>query len=70
MCGRQVVLKIESVHIVNGRILKGYQYGPIIIGTCKVCGRGTAREVTTPKACLDCGTVFELVFEESAGDQN
>ncbi len=40
----------------------GSEYGPLIIGTCPVCKRGTIRETTEPKECLDCGTKFELVL--------
>lgn len=40
----------------------GTEYGPLIVGTCKVCGRGTIRETTGPKPCLDCGTEFRLVL--------
>lgn len=41
----------------------GSEYGPLIIGTCPVCKRGTIRETTEIKACLDCGTRFELVLD-------
>jgi hypothetical protein len=40
----------------------GSEYGPLIIGTCPLCGRGTIRETTEQKACLDCGTRFRLVL--------
>ena len=40
----------------------GTEYGPLIVGTCKVCGRGTIRETTSPQPCLDCGTEFRLVL--------
>lgn len=36
-------------------------YGPILLGDCPVCKRTSFRNDLEKRACMDCGTEFELV---------